>query len=270
MTSAVVNHLWQSTVFAVLAGLLTVAFRHNRAQVRYWMWFSASVKFLAPFSLLLTLGSYFARSHRGEPFAAPAINYKVVEVVEPFPETPSPALSPQTHGDWIPIALVSLWACGLAGVVLIRLRGWQRIRAAVRASTPMEIKFPVPVRSTIPPFGAGRRWDFQALAATPRRYPGASLSKSFGINSRPRTVPRAPPRQPDGSDSHDRGSSLLVSSLCLVDQRAIGGRTRTRLRRSSPGIGQRTANLCRKYLEDLRILCGIAYCLCVRGLKAPT
>jgi len=44
-----INHLWQSTVFAVAAGLLTLAFRKNRAQVRYWLWFSGSVKFFVPF-----------------------------------------------------------------------------------------------------------------------------------------------------------------------------------------------------------------------------
>ena len=167
MISAVVNHLWQSTVFAILAGLLTVAFRRNRAQVRYWIWLSASVKFLVPFSLLLTLGSYFARTPAAEAIPAPAINSKVVQVVEPFPEIPSPALSPQTHGDWIPIALMSLWACGLAGVVLIRLRGWQRIRAAVRASTPMEIKFPVPVRSTTRPLEPGVVGIFRPLLLLP-------------------------------------------------------------------------------------------------------
>jgi cytochrome c-type biogenesis protein CcmH/NrfF len=36
----ITNHLWQSTVFAVVAGLVTVAFRANRAHVRYWLWFT--------------------------------------------------------------------------------------------------------------------------------------------------------------------------------------------------------------------------------------
>ncbi len=45
MIAELTNHLWQSTLFAVAAGLLTVAFRKNRAQVRYWLWFSASFKF---------------------------------------------------------------------------------------------------------------------------------------------------------------------------------------------------------------------------------
>ena len=55
------NHLWQSTLFVALAGLLSFAFRKNRAQVRYWLWFSASFKFFVPFSMLMSLGN---RSHR--------------------------------------------------------------------------------------------------------------------------------------------------------------------------------------------------------------
>jgi len=51
------NHLWQSTLFTLAAGLLAVAFRRNRAHVRYWLWFAASVKFLVPFSLLVLAGS---------------------------------------------------------------------------------------------------------------------------------------------------------------------------------------------------------------------
>ena len=42
------DHLWQSTIFAVAAGLLTVVFRRNGAHVRYWLWISASLKFSIP------------------------------------------------------------------------------------------------------------------------------------------------------------------------------------------------------------------------------
>ena len=54
------NHLWQSTLVALAAGFLTVAFLNNRAQVRYWLWFSASLKFLLPISLLMGVGSHVA------------------------------------------------------------------------------------------------------------------------------------------------------------------------------------------------------------------
>ena len=50
MISELANHLWQSTLFAVAVGLLTLMCRKNHASVRYWLWFSASVKFFIPFT----------------------------------------------------------------------------------------------------------------------------------------------------------------------------------------------------------------------------
>ena len=40
--TALANHLWQSTVFAGIAALLTVALRKNHARTRYWLWLTAS------------------------------------------------------------------------------------------------------------------------------------------------------------------------------------------------------------------------------------
>ena len=54
------NHLWQSTIFAVIAGLLTLLLRKNQARTRYWLWLAASGKFLIPFSLLVSLGSHLS------------------------------------------------------------------------------------------------------------------------------------------------------------------------------------------------------------------
>jgi hypothetical protein len=50
-------HLWQSTLCFLVAWLLTLALKNNRASVRYWVWLAASVKFLVPFSLLVSAGS---------------------------------------------------------------------------------------------------------------------------------------------------------------------------------------------------------------------
>ena len=53
------NHLWQSTLCLAVAALLTLAFRRNRARVRYAIWVAASVKFLVPFAPLMALGRQF-------------------------------------------------------------------------------------------------------------------------------------------------------------------------------------------------------------------
>ena len=52
------SHLVESTLFAGVAALLTLAFRANKAEVRFWLWLSASLKFLIPFALLSIAGSH--------------------------------------------------------------------------------------------------------------------------------------------------------------------------------------------------------------------
>ena len=56
MLTPLFNHLWQSTLFAVVAGLLTLVLRKNHARVRHGVWLAASIKFLIPISLLISLG----------------------------------------------------------------------------------------------------------------------------------------------------------------------------------------------------------------------
>ena len=58
------NHLWQSTLFAIAAGLLTLILRKSHARARYGLWLAASVKFLIPFAVLVSLGSSFCRKFR--------------------------------------------------------------------------------------------------------------------------------------------------------------------------------------------------------------
>src|SRR4051812_33061317 len=81
--SPLVNHLWQSTLFAGVAGLLTVGLRRNRASVRYWCWMAASVKFLIPFSLLVSFGSQFELRLASQ-FARPKFAPVMEEISRPF------------------------------------------------------------------------------------------------------------------------------------------------------------------------------------------
>jgi len=148
MMAELTNHLWQSTLFAVMAGLATLAFRRNRAQVRYWLWFSASIKFFIPLALLMSLGSHFRWAPAVNEIATPAVSLAIEEVAQPFPE--AVPFAPRAPGkrDWIPVAVFALWSCGFAGISFIRLRGWLGIRAAVHASVPIEIPGGVAVRTS--------------------------------------------------------------------------------------------------------------------------
>jgi bla regulator protein blaR1 len=145
----VINHLWQSTVFATLAAILTLAFRRNRAQVRYWLWLSASLKFLIPFALLMSLGSSVKWTPAAKTTATPAVTLAITQITQPFPDTASLVSSRPATGDWTPVAMLAVWACGFAVIALIRFRGWLRVRAAIRASSPLDILVPVDVRSSL-------------------------------------------------------------------------------------------------------------------------
>jgi uncharacterized protein (TIGR03435 family) len=143
------NHLWQSTIFAIAAGLLTLAFRKNRAHVRFWLWFSASIKFFVPFSVLMSLGSYMPAARKmATQIAPPAVSFTLEQITQPFPANLPLATSTSGTLDWVPVAVLGVWACGFAGVALMRLRGWLRVRDAVRSSTwgrsppcPVEVRF---------------------------------------------------------------------------------------------------------------------------------
>ncbi len=147
---AMTNHLWQSTVFALAAALLTLACHKNRAQVRYWLWLSASLKFLVPFALLISLGDHLANA-LGAPSNAPEMTAPValtmMQIARPFPDVS--LSSPVPHAtSWLGIALLAVWACGFAAVALMRWRGWLRVQAAVKAGTPIDIGVAVAVRSS--------------------------------------------------------------------------------------------------------------------------
>src|SRR5436305_13620364 len=61
--SAVADHLWQSTLFAVIAALLALVLRKSSARIRYGIWLAASFKFLVPFSVLTAIGSRLGPKH---------------------------------------------------------------------------------------------------------------------------------------------------------------------------------------------------------------
>jgi len=146
--SALANHLWQSTVFAGVAGLLTLLLRNNRARVRHGVWLAASWKFLIPFSVLISLGGQIHWWTSPETIQS---NWSVVidGVSQPFTDpAPSPALSStaQPAAHLSPTVLLSVWACGFIGIASswwIRLR---RIRASVRSASPAQMPIAVPVK----------------------------------------------------------------------------------------------------------------------------
>ena len=142
--SAFANHLWQSTAFAGVAALLTLALRRNRAHLRYWLWLAASVKFLIPFSALVAVGSLvewrtasgvpggYLGGHRASSrpvrlgFAGgPRRIYPMMEIRRQWP--------------------VAVWLCGCAFLLGRWFVRWRRVRSALRTASPVAAEAPVPV-----------------------------------------------------------------------------------------------------------------------------
>jgi bla regulator protein BlaR1 len=121
------NHLWQSTVFAVLAGVLALALRKNRADVRYWIWMAASLKFLLPFALLSGIGGQLpAPARTVVPASATYIAHLVEDAGQPF------TVVPPTGADHRPSILFVIWMCGFLAVLATWVRQWRRVRSSPR------------------------------------------------------------------------------------------------------------------------------------------
>src|SRR5215469_6108078 len=85
---ALANHLWQSSLFAIAMWLLTLVWRKNQAQARYWLWMAASVKFLIPFFLLIALGGRLA-APRVTTETKTTFFWAMEQVTQPFTHQPS-------------------------------------------------------------------------------------------------------------------------------------------------------------------------------------
>lgn len=156
MLSELTNHLWQSTMFAFAAGLLTLVFRKNGAQIRYWLWLSASLKFLVPFSLLISAGSHLHWTpavHKAD--SAPTVAAAMMQMGRPFSDVLPQMPATGDSRDWIVWAIFGFWACGFAAIAFMRLRAWRRIRVAVQSSTAVGIHAGVEVRSVPGLLGPG-------------------------------------------------------------------------------------------------------------------
>lgn len=120
--NAVFNHLWQSTVFAAAVALACAALRRNSPRLRYWLWLAASIKFLLPFSLLVSTGARVQM-----PPDTPSLHAVTVQQISTyFAPVSNPA---RTTLQW-PLMLGAIW---LAGSILLLVRwfcSWREMKTA--------------------------------------------------------------------------------------------------------------------------------------------
>jgi bla regulator protein blaR1 len=138
--AAIANHLWQSTLFAAIAGLLTLLLQNNHASARYSLWFLASMKFLLPFSLLIYVGNHLTWS-RIPASTQPGLVFMMEEVGQPFATASADhalihfgAATPTLVARALPFLLLAVWFAGFAVVICFWWSRWRRMTAARRGS----------------------------------------------------------------------------------------------------------------------------------------
>ncbi|HEY0760556.1 MAG TPA: M56 family metallopeptidase [Acidisarcina sp.] len=149
---ALINHLWQTTVFTAAVWLLALTLRGNQARTRYWLWMIASLKFLVPFSLLIAAGACFQTFVAGQFSWSGQANPKVTAVMEgfaqPFSPAPSSSLFESSAASasavvaashpaarLLPFLMLGVWICGALLLALSWARRWSTIRSAMRTAS---------------------------------------------------------------------------------------------------------------------------------------
>lgn len=127
MFQAIANHLWQSTLVALVIALLCYLLRRDGAHIRYWLWWIASVKFLVPFSLLAAAGARLG-AWASPPGVPEGWTNTFTVVARPFASQ---------SGSWSTASLLLVaWALGFALVCGLWLVRAARLRRLVVAARP--------------------------------------------------------------------------------------------------------------------------------------
>jgi beta-lactamase regulating signal transducer with metallopeptidase domain len=171
MTEALINHLWQSTLFAFAAAALTLAFRDNRANIRFCIWLAASAKFLIPFPLVILAGRHLRWETAPSVHAAPALSLVIDQIAQPGAMMATGFAAPSApdfpmHWGAGPIVL-AIWSVVSASLIYRWLLQWTRFRAIVKASSPLDIEAPIPVRQTATVLEPGLFGIFQPVLLLP-------------------------------------------------------------------------------------------------------
>lgn len=169
------NHLWQSTLFAAMVALLTLALRKNQARWRCRLWLAASMKFLIPFSVLAGIGSRLGwRSVRAAPAGLSILMEQASQSIAP-PVVHQAAIRASSPAVSWPAVLLFLWFCGFAAALVRWWWNWRRVRTAVRGAVPLdEGREPLALRRIERIAGAPR--PIKLLSSAGRLEPGV-----FGV-----------------------------------------------------------------------------------------
>ncbi len=164
MIALLLDHLWQSSIFAGGAGFLTLVLSRNSAGARFWLWFAASAKFLVPFAILASLATYaltpitpplsvaplMAMAPVVQPFSGPKPVLSMTNLTTPAAIPAAPIAPATTHLD-PSLVLLALWAIGFLAIFGRWIARWRQLRLLLRAAAPSPFVAPIAVK-----FAGGR------------------------------------------------------------------------------------------------------------------
>ena len=236
--------------------------------MRFWLWFTASMKFLFPFALLTLLGRDILS------LLSPAGTMPVFTLIRPaavhfvvFRRTagaPAPARVPAAD------PVLVLWAAGFVGHRLPRPVRWLDLRAILQDANPVAIEAPVAVKSApslLEPGLVGLRRPSILLPVglaqlLTRAEMNAILAHELCHLRR--------------RDNLLTALHMLVEGLFwfyplvwLIGPRLIDERERA-CDESVLAAGVRPLSLCRWHPQGLPLLCPVAAGLRLRRVRAPT
>ena len=132
-TVALADHLWQSTLFAAVVGCLALLLRRNSARLRCLLWLVAPAKFLIPFALLTAIGARLPWS------------VGILQGTEPVFSSFAARTAAHLGGRALTVC-AAVWAIGTLVILAHGYVRWRAIRESLRASTPTDLAFVIPVR----------------------------------------------------------------------------------------------------------------------------
>jgi beta-lactamase regulating signal transducer with metallopeptidase domain len=146
MIELLMNHVWQSTWFALAAALLVLFFRHNSAAIRFNIWLAASLKFLIPLPVFVLVGRSWQPISPAPPASAPIPLSTLDQFAEPA-STPFSTV-PQHSAAWFWILAFAVWAVGFLLLLTRRTLQLRRLNSIAWSATPLTSAAPLPIRET--------------------------------------------------------------------------------------------------------------------------
>ena len=130
LVPTIANHLWQATLFALLAAAAAALLGRAPARARTAVWIAAAAKFALPLALFAALGAA-AGLDRSTPAAQPgepAAASFAWTLVEPVAAAPGAPREPGGHDETFCV-LAAVWAVGFAASLAL---WWSRHRRVAR------------------------------------------------------------------------------------------------------------------------------------------